>query len=127
MTAVADVLVGSLRVVVADNDDDALELLTLDLGLEGHDVVGRATDGRSAVDLCRALEPDVLVVDLRMPPGLDGLAVAEQLRSQRGLRIVLYTNYRDAEVGRRADLLGITYLLKGDLRALRNVIRPEEE
>jgi CheY-like chemotaxis protein len=120
----AAVIAAPLRVVVADNDADALELLQLDLDLEGHSVVGAAPDGASAVALCRALAPDVLVVDLRMPPGPDGLAVAEQLRSQPGLRIVLYTNYRDAEVGRRAALLGVTYLLKGDLRMLREAVRP---
>ena len=116
-------LVGAQRVVVADNDADALELLRLDLDLEGHFVVGAASDGASAVELCRSLAPDVLVVDLRMPPGLDGLEVAEQLRDQPGLRIVLYTNYRDVTVARRAEQLGITYLLKGDLRTLREAIR----
>ena len=116
----------ALRVVVADNDDDALELIRLDLGLEGHDVVGAARDGAAAVELCRALAPDVLVVDLRMPPGVDGLGVAAQLRDQPGLRIVLYTNYRDPAVARQAEQLGVTYLLKGDLRSLRQAIRVEQ-
>lgn len=127
MTVTTEVVVRAQRVVVADNDEDALELLRLDLDLEGHDVVGAARDGASAVALCRALEPDVLVVDLRMPPGVDGLGVAEQLRNQPGLRIVLYTNYRDVAVARRAELLGITYLLKGDLRTLREAIRAERQ
>lgn len=113
----------ALRVVIADNDADALELLELDLGLEGHCVVGSALDGAGAVDLCRSLRPDVLVVDLRMPPGPDGLSVAEQLRGQPGLRVVLYTNYRDATVAARAEALGVTYLLKGDLRTLRTAVR----
>ena len=117
------VLTDTVRVVVADNDADALELLELDLGLEGHDIVGAASDGAGAVELCRTLEPDVLVVDLRMPPGPDGLAVAEQLRGQPGLRVVLYTNYRNADVARRAEALGVTYLLKGDLRTLRQAVR----
>ena len=116
----------TLRVVVADNDSDALALVELDLGLEGHQVVGTASDGDGAVHLCRSLEPDVLVVDLRMPPGPDGLAVAEQLQGQPGLRMVLYTNYRNADVARRAERLGVTYLLKGDLRTLRQAVRGEE-
>ena len=123
MTVVAD----TVRVVVADNDADALALLELDLGLEGHAIVGAASDGASAVELCRTLEPDVLVVDLRMPPGPDGLAVAEQLRGQPGLRVVLYTNYRNADVARRAEQLGVTYLLKGDLRTLREAVRAAPE
>jgi CheY-like chemotaxis protein len=113
---------GRLRVVVADNDPDALDLVAIDLGLEGHDVVGSAPDGVRAVELCRSLHPDVLVVDLKMPPGPDGIAVARELRHQPGLRIVLYTNYRNAEVATAAEEAGATYLLKGDLRALRRAV-----
>ena len=112
------------RVVVADNDRDARDLVEIDLGLEGHDVVGAASDGVAAVELCRTLQPDVLVVDLRMPPGPDGVAVAEQLRGQPGLRVVLYTNYRDKGVAAAAERVGATYLLKGDLRALRAAVLP---
>jgi two-component system NarL family response regulator len=111
-----------LRVVVADNDKDALDLVAIDLGLEGHDIVGAASDGARAVQLCRSLHPDVLVVDLRMPPGPDGIAVAQELRDEPGLRIVLYTNYRGAEVASAAAAAGATYLLKGDLRALRRAV-----
>lgn len=109
--------------MVADNDSDALDLAALDLALEGHAIVGRAPDGDGAVALCRAEQPDVLVVDLRMPPGPDGLEVAARLQDQRGLRIVLYTNYRSPEVAQRAAKLGVTYLLKGDLRSLRAAVR----
>ena len=111
-----------LRVVVADNDPDALDLVDLDLRLEGHDVVGRAHDGTEAIALCRELHPDVLVVDLRMPPGPDGLAVVAALAGQPGLRSVLYTNYRDGGLAQRAQVLGAAYLLKGDLRALRRAL-----
>ena len=113
-----------LRVVVADNDRDARDLIEIDLGLEGHDVVGAAPDGAGAVELCRLLHPDVLVVDLRMPPGPDGVAVARELRDQPGLRVVLYTNYRNGEVAAAAEQVGATYLLKGDLRALRAAVLP---
>jgi CheY-like chemotaxis protein len=56
------------RIVVADNDPDALDLVVTDLRFEGHEIVGRATQGDVAIDMCRALRPDVLVVDYRMPP-----------------------------------------------------------
>jgi len=109
-------------VVVADNDADALELVEVDLRLEGNDIVGSATGGMAAIALCEKLRPDVLVVDLRMPPGPDGLAVAAALRALPDLRVVLYTNYRSVLVQERAEALGVTYLLKGDLRSLRAAV-----
>jgi CheY-like chemotaxis protein len=111
-----------LRIVVADNDPDALDLLDLDLGLEGHEVVGRGRSGTEAIALCEDLRPDVLVVDLRMPPGPDGLAVVSALREQPGLHMIIYTNYRDRDVAASAARAGAGYLLKGDLRALRRAI-----
>jgi CheY-like chemotaxis protein len=112
-----------LRVVIADNDPDALELLDLDLALEGHDVVGRGRGGEDAIRLCRDLTPDVLVVDLRMPPGPDGLAVVRTLAGTPGLSMIVYTNYRDAKLAAQAHRHGASYLLKGDLRTLRAAVR----
>jgi DNA-binding NtrC family response regulator len=111
-----------LRVVIVDNDPDALDLLDLDLALEGHEIVGRGRSGEQAIALCRELRPDVVVVDLRMPPGPDGLAVVEALQGQPGLGMIVYTNYRDTKLAARAARLGATYLLKGDLRTLRSAI-----
>ena len=111
------------RVVIVDNDPDALDLLDLDLALEGHDIVGRGRNGTEAVALCRDLNPDVLVVDFRMPPGPNGLAVVQQLHGHPGLRMIIYTNYRDAKNAAKAAALGAAYLLKGDLRTLRTAIR----
>ena len=111
-----------LRVVVADNDPDALDLVDLDLALEGHEIVGRARGGDEAIALCQELLPDLLVVDLRMPPGPDGMAVVTALHRQPGLHLIIYTNYRDPVLAARAARLGATYLLKGDLRTLRKAV-----
>ncbi|MGH9274242.1 MAG: DNA-binding response regulator, partial [Acidimicrobiales bacterium] len=67
-----------LRLVVADNDAGALELVVTDLQLEGHDIVGRCLDGSTAITLCLAEQPDVAVIDHRMPPGPHGLEVAQR-------------------------------------------------
>jgi two-component system KDP operon response regulator KdpE len=117
-----------LRIVIVDNDPDALDLLDLDLALEGHEIVGKGRGGDAAIELCRELRPDVLVVDFRMPPGPDGLEVAAALRGQPGLTTILYTNYRDPKNAALARRYGASYLLKGDLRTLRkalNDVRPE--
>lgn len=113
----------SVRVVVVDNDADALDLLALDLRLEGHDVVATVSDGLTAVDACRRERPDVLVVDYRMPPGMNGVEVARAvLRDGSAGSVIVYSNYNDAAIVARAEALGARWLSKGDLRALRRAV-----
>jgi RNA polymerase sigma factor (sigma-70 family) len=74
----------SVRVLVAD--DQALvragfrKILEADAGIE---VVGEAADGLEAVERANALEPDVVLMDIRMPR-LDGIAATRQLAGERG-------------------------------------------
>jgi len=108
---------------VVDNDADALELVVLDLGLEGHDIVGTALDGASALALVVAHRPDVLVVDHRMPPGPWGIEVAETVRREHPeVEVVLYTNYRSAELEARSASAGALLVPKGNLRTLRRAV-----
>lgn len=110
------------RIVVADNDPDALDLLLIDLRLEGHEVHG-APDAAGAAELVGSLAPDVVVLDYRMPPGEDGLSLAERLVVEHaGLRVLLYSNYQKAELRRRAAAIGVPFLAKGNLRALRGAV-----
>jgi two-component system, response regulator PdtaR len=112
-----------LRVVVADNDPDALELVLTDLRLEGHDIVAACADGAAAIAACRSLHPDVLVVDHRMPPGPHGAEVAERLAaSDPPVRVIVFTNYQDPELVQRVRACGATYLPKGNLRQLRRAV-----
>src|SRR5437870_3471044 len=84
----------AVKLVVADNDSDALDLLVTDLTLEGHDVAGTASGGERALELVRELAPEALVVDFRMPPGPNGVDTAARARAEQpSLRIILYTNY----------------------------------
>ena len=67
------------RILIAD--DDALVRMGLRVVLDGEDdleVVGEAEDGRQAVDLVRELEPDLVIMDIRMP-NLDGLAATKEI------------------------------------------------
>ena len=111
-----------MRIVVADNDPDALDLALTDLRLEGHEVYG-AHDAASAHDLVVTLSPDVVVLDHRMPPGATGLELAERLVEERAdLRIVIYSNYQALELRARAADIGVPFLAKGNLHALRAAV-----
>jgi CheY-like chemotaxis protein len=111
------------RVLVADNDAEALDLALLDLELEGHTVQG-AADGETALQLLPEFRPDVVVLDYRMPPGRTGLAIARQLREEHpGLALVIYSNYQDVDLVRQARELGVPFLPKGNLLTLRSAVR----
>ena len=112
------------RIVVVDNDPDALELVVLDLSLEGIEVVGTALEGTSALRLVAELAPDVLVVDHRMPPGPNGMDVAAEVRaSHPETAVVLYSNYQSDDLLARSEALGVRFVPKGNLRTLRRAVR----
>lgn len=112
-----------MRLVVADNDSEALDLLVTDLKLEGHDIVGTAFGGERALELCRELSPDALVVDFRMPPGPNGVETTARVHAELpDLRVILYTNYVNPEVARGARKSGAILIEKGNLRALRRAL-----
>lgn len=112
-----------LRVVVADNDPGALELVLMDLRLEGHEIVGSCLDGETALELCTRLRPDVAVIDHRMPPGPHGLEVAQRLaRTAPDVRVIVFTNYQDLDLIDGIAAVGATYVPKGNLRLLRQSV-----
>jgi DNA-binding NtrC family response regulator len=111
-----------MRVVIADNDPDALELALTDLRLEGHEVHA-AQDAASARALVDTVSPDVVVLDHRMPPGATGLELAEELVGEgTTVRIVIYSNYQDPALRARAADIDVPFLAKGNLRTLRAAI-----
>ena len=116
----------TLRLLVADNDVTWLDLLALDLRLEGFDVVATAIDADSVLEhlAASADEVDVLVTDHRMPPGRTGLELLEIVhRDHPQIRLVLFTNYAmDAVARDRIVAAGAHYVAKPDLRKLRAAI-----
>jgi CheY-like chemotaxis protein len=113
---------GGLRLVVLDNDPAVLELLALDMRLEGHEIIASVQTGEDAVRVCAEMQPDVLVADLRLGPGIDGLEVARQTAGL-GHRVVLHTNYISRAIVEAAKAAGATVVEKGSLSALRRAIR----
>ncbi len=104
----------SLAVLLVD--DDALVRAGLSLILSsdpGITVVGEASNGRSGIDAVRALSPDVVLMDVRMPI-MDGLAATERLRAEGStVAIVVLTTFDTDEYLLRALRAGANgFLLK---------------
>ena len=115
--------VHDVRIVLVDNDPMALEVIELDLRLEGHEIVGTACAGDEAVQLIIEVAPDVAVLDYRMPPGIDGLEVARRVRRRApDVRMVFYSSHIRSELLDEADRLSVPYLRKGDLESLRRAV-----
>jgi response regulator NasT len=101
------------RIVIAEDEP----LARLDLGqmLEnlGHEVVGQAGDGRTAVELARELTPDLVIMDIRMPGEIDGLEAASLLAEEKVSPVLLMSAYTDPEYIERAREAGVmAYLVK---------------
>ena len=109
----------SLRILLAE-DETIIRLDLRDL-LErtGFEVCAEARDGLEAVELARSEEPDLAVLDVKMPK-LDGIEAARRILAERPIPIVMVTAYGQPELVSRAVEAGVFgYLVKpfreGDL------------
>lgn len=97
-----------IRVMVVDDTDHVRRMLSSMLSLDGYDVVGDAASGPTALEVIADADPDVVVIDYKMP-GMDGLATARGIREVRpGQVMILYTAYIDEELEREAAAAGIS-------------------
>ncbi|MEB3222474.1 MAG: response regulator [Candidatus Sericytochromatia bacterium] len=103
-----------LRILIAD--DESIIRLDLKEMLQerGYEVVGEATDGRVAIELAARLQPDLIVMDLKMP-NLDGLGAVREINApgKRRTPVVMVTAYSDPDLVEQAVELGVfAYLVK---------------
>lgn len=102
----------SLRIIVAD--DEAVIRLGLSTMLRSlnHKVVGTARDGQEAIAQVKQFQPDLLLLDIKMPD-LDGLEAAQILAEEAPLPIVMLTAYSQKTLVEKAvSALVMGYLVK---------------
>jgi DNA-binding NarL/FixJ family response regulator len=89
---------GAVRVVLADDQRLVRESLATLLGLlDGIELLATASDGEEALALAAEHDPDVVLMDLRMPR-MDGIEATSRLReSHPGVRVIALTTYADDE------------------------------
>ncbi|WP_053737182.1 ANTAR domain-containing response regulator [Nocardia sp. NRRL S-836] len=100
------------RVLVAE--DEALIRLDLVemLREEGYDVAGEAADGEEAIKLATELNPDLVILDVKMPK-VDGIEAAQHIAGNRIAPVVILTAFSQRELVERArDAGAMAYLVK---------------
>jgi response regulator NasT len=101
-----------VRVVIAE--DEAIIRLDLKETLEeeGYEVVGETGRGDEAVALVRDLQPDIAILDIKMP-GMDGIAAAREIASARKAAVLILTAFSQKDLVQQATEAGaMSYLVK---------------
>lgn len=100
------------RVVIAE--DEAIIRLDLKETLqeEGYEIVGETGRGDEAVEMVKNLEPDLAILDIKMP-GLDGLSAAREITAERRAAVLILTAFSQRELIEQArDAGALAYLVK---------------
>jgi DNA-binding NarL/FixJ family response regulator len=84
-----------MRLFIAD-DSEILRSRLVDMlnEIEGIDIVGEAKNSREAVEAIKTLNPDVVILDIRMPGG-DGILALETIKkaNKKYPKVIIFTNY----------------------------------
>lgn len=111
------------RVLVVDDHDAIRESLVMMVGVYA-DVCGTATDGEDAIAKVEELQPDVVLMDIKMP-GMDGITATLVIKRRwPAIKVIAHTAYSDRHLSEQMLAAGADdYMLKGgDLGAMLEAI-----
>lgn len=96
---------GNNHILVVDDESDVRDLLSKFLTRRGYEV-DTASDGKAALDAVRESQPDIVLLDIRLPK-VDGLTVLERLREEeQPVAIITMSGIADEDTARRSLELG---------------------
>jgi len=101
------------RILIVEDESIVAMDIRAQLRGMGHEVVGTASTGESALDLARSLRPDLVLLDINLSGTMDGVSVAQVLRAELTLPVVFLTAFSSDAVLARAKLTDpYGYILK---------------
>ena len=101
-----------MKVLIVDDEGPARDRLRqLVEDVDGYDVAGEAANGHEALELAASLEPDIVLLDIRMP-GLDGIEVAHHLNAAADPPAIVFATAYDEYAIDAFDAQAIGYVLK---------------
>ena len=92
-----------IRILLVDTDMLSRNDVKTRLIEQGYLVVGEAEDGRTALNLARQIQPDMVLMDIHLLDG-DGIAIAQTLMQERVAPVVILTEAADAPLVERAKM-----------------------
>ena len=96
-------------------DDDGSQVMAIRAALmkTGYRVVGEASEGRQAVDMAKELQPDLVLMDIKLPGPISGIAAVQEILQVLPVPIIMLTAYSDdALVSAAIDAGACAYLVK---------------
>jgi len=93
------------RIMLVDDDESILKVLSKFLSGIGHEVVGTANSGQDALDMARCLMPDLALMDIVMPGEVDGIKAAGIMKGEMKIPSIFVTGYTDDEYRARAKFV----------------------
>jgi CheY-like chemotaxis protein len=112
----------AISVMIVDDTAHVRRMLRSMLEIDGFSVVGEASSGEEALEVVGDANPDVVVIDYKMPD-IDGLEASRRIRLDRpDQMVILYTAFVDDDLQKRAREAGVAVVL-GKVEGLESLER----
>jgi AmiR/NasT family two-component response regulator len=106
-----------VRVLIAEDELILAHVMRSQLQRRGVEVVGVATNGRTVVEQCRELHPEVVLMDVHMPE-TDGLEATRLIMENCPTCVIIVTAYADEETVTKAEAVGAMGFLSKPVQAV---------
>ena len=101
------------RIMIVDDEPSMVLTIQSMLTAMGYHVIGQAYSGEQAVEIAAALNPDLILMDIKLPGQFDGITAAEQIRVEQDIAIVFISGYaREEYIERAKEVAPFGYVVK---------------
>ncbi|MCD4807430.1 MAG: response regulator [Methanococcoides sp.] len=101
----------SKKIVVVEVESIVGMMIKLKLEKMGYSVTGFASSGKDAISMVDAFHPDLILMDIRLKGGMDGIETAMKIRESYNIPIIFLTADSSRETRERASLVGHQFYL----------------